>query len=303
MNYTNKFEIPKLLARAIATDHYTDPDERVADYSVTKLIAPVQEQALLRRYIDDTEISDIMQFYHSWDGSVIHNAIEAAWDKEKDGGFVEKRYYIEVNGLVISGKIDRYQDDGTLIDWKNCRVYKIQAKDFTEWERQQNCYAYILEQNNIPVSKIVIWALLKDLTKSEAEWNKKVPDNQIIPVPLTRWSSQQQKGYIELRVSMNEAAKLLTDDELYKRFPCSRHDQWSRYKNTGILKKGASKSTKNFDSPEEALEFFINSPKFTEATHYLEDRYDKRTKCLEYCSAKPFCKQFLAENPAENFVL
>ena len=298
MKYTNKFEIPELLAKALATDHYSDPDERTADYSVTRLIAPVQEQALLRKYVDDTEIPDIMNFYHSWDGSVIHNAIEAAWTEE-DGGFVEKRFYVDVRGVTVSGKIDRYQDDGTLIDWKNCRVYKIQAKDFTEWERQQNLYAYILGKNDIKVEKIVIWALLKDLTKAEAEWNKKVPDNQIIPVPLRLWTETQQKEFIENAVANHEAAKELTDDELYAQFPCSRHDQWSKYKNTGIIKKGSSKSTKNFDSPEEALAFFTDSPKFTKETHYLEDRYSKRTKCLEYCSAKPFCKQFKDENTVD----
>ena len=250
MKYTNKFDIPEALYEAIATDHYSDPNEKPADYSATRLISPPQIVELSKRYQGTNKIPtrDILDNLKSWTGSVLHNAIEAAF-KAKMDSFVEERFYTEIDGITISGKVDCLEVD-TLWDWKTCAVYKIQKGDVLEWERQQNVYAYLAGVNGYPIKSINICAIMLDHKRHET-YKPNYPDCPVKMIELNLWSKEKQLAYLKERIALHEKAKILSDIEIAKRLPCSLYDQWSSYKDTAIMKDGAKKASIVFSSMEE----------------------------------------------------
>lgn len=348
MNYTNIHGIPEELAAAIAVDHYTDPTDKPYDYSVTGLINPVQQSELIRRYRDTDKLPkmDVLDGFNAWVGSVIHNEIERIGKKGKDSVF-EERFYKEIGGKTLSGKVDLITlacDDSnstnsdskklrrligetayspgnsTTItkaqyfaikeqcpsvelkaicrDWKTCRLYKVQKADYWAWEVQANQYAMLVAEAGIDITEIEITAICLDWKRNEAKFKKGYPETPIVPIQLRIWPKNEQEAYAKERISMLERARNMTDEELAISMPCSRYDQWSQYQGCALIKEGNSKATKVFDSREQAEDYVADNPQYKE--YNLEDRYSKRTRCMDYCSAKPVCQQYKREVAEEN---
>lgn len=300
MNYTNNHGIPEELAAAIQVDHYSSPDDKPYDYSVTKLLSPIQQTELLRRYKDSDELPamDVLDGFNAWVGSVIHNSIEDAWKKGMKS-IAEERLYMEIGGKTLSGKLDCLDyGNKKIIDWKTCRLYKVQKGDYLEWERQQNLYAMLCDENGYEINNLEIVAIMLDWKRNEAKFKNNYPQTPIIPIALNKWSKEEALAFAEDRIKQLERAKNMTDEELAICMPCSRYDQWSQYQGCALIKEGNSKATKVFDSREQAEDYVADNPKYKE--YNLEDRYSKRTRCIDYCSAKPVCQQYKREVAEEN---
>lgn len=297
MKFTNKQNIPKGIYRAIATDHYSDPTDKPSDYSVTKIISPIQQTTLSQRYNGTPKIPtrDILDNYNAWIGSVIHNAIEDASKADKDT-IAERRFYTLINGIKISGKVDAIIGD-TITDYKTCKVYKIMKMDTLQWEEQANCYRLLAHEAGIEINHLQVEAIMIDWKPKEAliKKNQGYPQCPIQVVPLKVWSLDGTREWMKQRVALLENAKKATDDELYKEFACTREEQWSSIKDISIFKKGSARATKVCHSESEANEVFASSEKFTVETHEIRTRYTPRTRCLDYCDCKNVCKQFKEE--------
>ncbi len=298
MEFTNIHDIPKGIYDAISTDHYTSEDDKPSDYSATKLISPIQETILVKRHADEIPPRDIMDNFNAWRGSIIHNAIEAA--AKLDMNYIEEqRFYATVLGKVISGKVDCYDiDKKQIIDWKTCGLWKLQKNDVRAWEEQANIYAYLMGVEGYEVKSLRITAILMDWKKTESKYKPNYPACQIVPVDLRLWTKGEQEKFIKQRLIFLKAGETLSADELYEEMPCSKYDQWSNYKDTAIIKEGATKATRKFDSKEEARAFVEENTKYLSSEYSLIDRYDLPTKCIDYCEAAPFCKQYRAETIA-----
>ena len=298
MEYTNKQGIPIGIYNAIATDHYTDLDDKPSDYSITKIISPIQQTELLRRYEGTAKVPqrDILESYNAWIGSVLHNALEDASMNDKDV-ISERRFYKTIAGKIISGKVDAIKKK-TIVDYKTCKVYKIMKMDTKQWEEQANCYRVLAEEEGIEIDKLQVEAMMLDWKPMEAriKKNQGYPQCPIQVIPLKVWDLSVTEQFIKQRVLYLENAKKVTDEELAEEFPCSREEQWSGYKDTAIYKINANRATKVFKSPEEAAEHMLDNDKLSIDTHYIVDRYSKRTRCEEYCSAKNICQQYKNEN-------
>jgi len=308
MKVTNKMNIPKEIFDAIMTDHYTDPSDKPSDYSITRLIAPIQETTLRKRYDPEnphTEaeqktliVRDVLDNFKSWVGSVIHNAIEAAWKKENES-IVEKRFYAEIENKTISGKIDLLKKAGKIIDWKTCSVYKIQKGDVRAWEEQQNLYAMLCRLNGIEVDKLEIVAIILDWKKREAGYKSDYPQTPIVTIKLNVWPQEKCLLFAKERIRKLIAAEKMTNKELAEKIPCTRYDQWSDTKDWAIIKKGGSRATKVFETEIQAINYMEEQSKMNLETHDIVHRMTEKTKCISYCDCRDVCEQYRQEQIEE----
>lgn len=298
MKYTNKQGIPDELAAAISTDHYSDPNDKPSDYSVTTLISPIQQTTLMRRHENDHNFptSDVLDNFNAWVGSVLHNAIEDAWKKGMDS-VLEERYYMDIEGKILSGKIDCLQLTGKIIDWKTCKLYKVQKQDYRAWEEQANLYAMLAEANGHKVNELEVVAIILDWKKTESKYKKDYPESPIVPLQLNVWTQEERLNFAKQRVSMLNYAEKLTDKQLAELCPCTRYDQWSSFKGCALIKEGNSKATKVFESREDAEKYIQENEKYKD--YILEERWTPKTRCNDYCSVRPYCYQFKKEAIAE----
>jgi len=292
---TNRHNIPKELASAINVDHYHADSDQPSDYSATKLISPIQETELTRRYADKIKAGDVMDNFNAWVGSVLHNAVEDAWTQSLNS-IVENRFYATVLGKKISGKVDCYDiDNKMIIDWKTCRLYKLTTGDTRQWEEQANIYAYLLSDSGYEVDALRIVAILLDWKKAESKFKPNYPACQVVPIDLKLWLKAEQEQFIKQRLIWLEEAKTLSDDNLAIQIPCSHHDKWEKYKDTAIRLKGSERATRKFDTKEEARTYAEENTKYLSSEYEIVERYGLPIKCIDYCSAAFKCKQFRSE--------
>ncbi len=304
MKPTNKENLPETVVAAIMTDHYTNPNERKADYSITKIISPIQETILSKKYSKGNKliIHDVLDFFKSWVGSVIHNALEDAWSKDMKS-IVEKRYYKKISGKTISGKVDCFDiNKSILMDYKTMALYKYQKKDFKQYEQQANLYAMLLREAGHVVNSLEIIAIILDWKKQEAKYKPNYPQAPIVPVKLPLWSEEECFKFALERVCSLEDAKLLSDKELYEVYPCSKEEQWRTDKGWSVHKKDTERATKVFECEKDAGDFIENHKTFTTETHEVRHRFAEPRKCIEYCDCANICQQRRIELMAETGV-
>lgn len=281
--YTNRLGLPAEIVSAITKDRYTNPTEAPSDYSITKLINPIQQTILLDRYKEDMVQRDVIDLYWRFRGSVAHQVLEDAWHASM-GSTIEERLYITILGKTISGKPDCYHD-GEIRDYKFTKVYKIMKNDFTDWETQLNFYAILCKTKGYPVKKLTIYAFLDDW-KAYDTYKKRYPKELIIAIDLPLWSDEQQMVALSDRVSYLQTAQHLSDEQLAKYFPCSKKDMWQDIVDYACMKEGAVKATRKFNTKEEAEEFIKTKPELK-----LVERWSARTNCLRYCDCSNHCLQ------------
>ena len=279
MQYTNRAGLPKEIVQAITKDRYTDPNDQPSDFSASSLVAPIQQTILKRRYPDKQVVPDVMDLFFLFKGSVGHQVLEDAWH-ESMGSKVEERLYIQVMGKTISGKFDCYQE-GEVRDYKFSKVYKYMKGDFADWEKQLNVYAHLLMAAGHKVNQLTVWMFLEDFKRNEA-YKKGYPADPIVRVPLRLWGDSERNCYLESRVRALCLNETLDDDRLLE---CTDYEMWRGTKDWSIMKKGAKKATKCFDTEEEALTYKLKDGEV------LIRRMTKRVRCLEHCSVRTVCKQ------------
>lgn len=189
-NYTNKYGWPEELVKSILKDRYTNPDEDEYDFSISRIVAPIQQTVLLARYPEKKKVKDVSELFWAFMGHLAHNLVEEQ-NKEIAGVRCEERLYIEVEGVKVSGKFDRYED-GQIKDYKTTKCYKIIKGDYADWAAQQNCYRLILEENGLPVNSIKITAILFDWAEHES-YKKNYPKSQVLEIPIQVWGAGCQR--------------------------------------------------------------------------------------------------------------
>lgn len=297
---TNKFGLPEEVCKAIIKDRYANEEENPSDYSATKLIAPVQQTILTERYPDRLRVFDVSDFFWSFVGSIAHTVLEEAWH-ESMGSRIEERLYTLVRGVMISGKLDCYKN-GEIRDYKSTKVYKILKGDYSDWEKQLNIYAFLCKRNKRPVSRLQIVALILDWKEFEKARDKNYPDCPIKEIAIKMWSDQEQEDYVEYRVALLEKSKMLPDDQLPE---CTDKEMWCDTKDFAVIKDGAKRASRVFDTFDEALNYrreirskTLNTKPDEAHLYDIVERKTERTRCMRYCAASTVCHQhrkYLAE--------
>lgn len=244
--------LPEAVYQLILDDDYS---REGADISVTQLIDSPRVRVLTK--INDSRIVvKASTRLAATLGKAFHKAVEKATLK----GTPERRLSIGVNGWVLSGGMDHYQD-GVISDYKTANVFKAvyaESGKIEEFENQLNVYAHILRSNDFPVTNLKIFVLFKDWNRRGFSENFKkgkiwVPwSNQGYPVThwahfsVPLWTKERASQYVLERVLLHQAADeklpLCSREEVWKGIRCKEYcpanlwcDQFESSKKTGII--------------------------------------------------------------------
>ncbi len=291
METTNKHNLPPEVVQVLTLDRYHEEGEESWDYSISQLIAPVQQVELINRHKDDLVQRDVIDNFWAFMGSIAHQVLEDAWKEGEAAGrsVVEKRLYKDILGMKISGKPDNFVEP-VLRDYKSTKAFNIKKGDHVKWEEQLNCYAYFLRNEGYTVDKIEVVALIFNWDKNKV-YEKGYPKAPIVMIDIPLWSEKEQYNFIEKKVKNLKAARLngLTDEGLAEYFPCSKEEMWQRKKDIAIMKIGGKRAYRTFSSQEEAIEHFMNMKDTSD--YEIVERWSERKRCLEFCDCSNHCIQ------------
>lgn len=276
MIITNNLNLPSALVEAVSTDRHN----KNGQYSATTLIKGTCETILMKRHWNEikTDASEnIWQIF----GTAVHSIFE----KQKDNSFKEEFFAVDVSNSKVTGRVDSYDmENETIVDWKTASVWKVQFKDFSDWEKQGLIYAWLLKKNGLNVKKCRFIALLKDHSKSKARFDASYPQSPVFvfEFDVTEKDLQLIGEFIEAKIKALEIAETLQDENLE---PCSSEERWATESKYAIMKKGRKTALKLCDTKEEAEQY-----KKDRGGDFIEFRQGESRKCLDgYCICSEFC--------------
>jgi hypothetical protein len=281
MKITNVHNLPAPLFDVIARDEY----HKSGRFSASELPSPPQMRVLKLRH-DAEIVKDASDFLFLIQGKSIHKLLEQSQDFPANDLREKELIHDLGDGVTVSGTTDLYTGD--VVDWKVTSVWSFLLGGLKpEWEAQVNTYAWLWRRAGFETRALYIYAILRDWQKSKSGAGDNYPPIPFQKIEVPFWSDEQADGYIRSRVAVHLTAEALPDDQLP---PCSLEDQWARATTYALKKRGQVKAVRVFDSREAAEASVVPGT-------YIEVRPGKRTRCDDYCDARPFCHQFRSENP------
>lgn len=274
--------LPQAIVDAVTNDPYSKGD---ADFSVTQLLKPSRAVELERRHAEELT-EDVSDRIYSLQGQAMHVIAERA----NMVGIAERRLSMSIMGIKISGGMDLYLYDDTLIDYKNISVWKLRKKDFEDWKWQLNIYAELLRQNGDKIKRLQVIAFLRDWHKYETFKYADYPQTQVALIEIELLTSAQTISFIADRI------RLLLDAR--KHLPeCTDKEMWAKPSSWAVKKNANIRAEKGgvYESEAEAKAHAAKSPYFV-----VEHRPGVRKRCLAYCLAAPFCDQYKTYQEKEN---
>jgi len=291
MQITNELRLPESIVEAVKNDEYTRGD---SDISVTQLIDPPQKIALIEAN-DDKIVEDASDRLWSLYGQLIHGLLERA----DTGAVTEQRLYMEILGWKIGGQMDRLvigegKDPDALIleDYKFTTVYSVKGgQPKKEWIEQQNCYAQILRSNGFKVDAINVVVIFRDWSKMKVLREQDYPRKQAVSIPIPLWTEERTLTFMRERVMLHQSVRAGNKIE------CTPDEQWAKPTKHAVMKKGRKSAMRVLESEYDAIQWCVlkghaDSTGLLYAGFYIDIRPGEFTRCLHYCAASPFCKQF-----------
>ncbi len=293
MNITNDLNLPQPLVTAIANDDYVKGD---CEFSTTELISPPRITQLRRRHQGEIG-EDASDRIFSLFGRAIHSILEHS---SGDAYIVEKRYFMKYAGVRVGGQIDLFDwQTKTLQDWKITSYHAVSGEIKPEWVQQMNINALILKSNQIPVEKLEIVAIFRDWSKMMAFRRSDYPERQVQVIKIPFWSQLEAEQFLESRLRIHQAAR---DSEKTHLPLCTPEERWRKSDKWALMKKGAKKAIKLYETSEQAEAAELNAnPDRRPGAYYVEGRPGEDTRCLFYCPVARFCdygKELLMEKIA-----
>ena len=285
---TNLLDLPQPVVDAGANDPYSSGD---ADISVTRLISPPQQVALVKDHAEEL-VEDASDRIWSLLGQAVHTILERAGDGE--GRIVEKRYTAEVNGWKVSGQIDIIEG-GVLSDYKVMSVWEIIHGLKPEKTQQLNVLKYLAQKNGEEVNGLQIVGIFRDWSASKAEHDRDFPQKQIAVLPVQMWPDDKTEKFISERVDLHRRA------QAGENIPCTDEERWSRPDKWAVIKVGRKSASRVLDSEEDAKRWRDENSTESNVAHRAKivHRPGKNLRCESYCAAKTWCSQFESLNRRE----
>ena len=278
MNLTNKSGLPEALLSAVRNDSYSRGN---SDISVTQLIDSPMIRRLRAKHKDEIE-EDVADRIWALLGQSVHTILERA----NLGGLVETRVFWTFDEIKLSGQFD-HLENGILTDWKMTSVWSV-IYGKTSWGSQLNVLDYLCGLNSHKVEKLQVVAVLRDWQKSKAN-EEGYPNNQVVVVPVKRWSTQEQEKYIVDRLRLH----------FYSEPTCSDLERWVKSGKFAVMKKGKKSALRLLDSEKEAETWCMdNAFAGVDITTGLlampmgitiVERPTSFGRCENYCNVSKFC--------------
>jgi hypothetical protein len=285
MRITNDLNLPRPIVDAIKNDPYVPGD---SDISVTQLIAPARQQALLKANGDEL-VRDASDMVWALMGHAIHAILEQSGVKYDANAIVERRFYAEFDGTKVGGQID-YYEDRTLTDYKMMSVWEVIYGLSPEKTAQLNILRLLMSRNDIPVEAINIVAIFRDWSKSKARYDKQFPKQQVQVIPVDLWPLERTAEYVRDRLKAHAEARAgaLPD--------CTPEERWAKPDQYAIMKDGRKSALRLLPTHDDAMGW-AGDKGFTTGGH-LHGGYEivlrpgENVRCQDYCDAAPFCNQW-----------
>ncbi len=280
MNITNKLNLPTPLVSMAMENYQVQPNE----YRVTSLLKGIRETILERRHANEIE-QDVSDMIWLLFGTAVHNVLEHHIEGDKE--LTEERIKAEINGYVLSGKFDLYNDETeTVSDYKTCSVWKVIYGDYTDWRRQLLIYCYILRSIGFHASHGEIIALMKDYSKKDSKIKENYPQFPVQKIEF-HFTDEDFAGIeVWLSDTFDEIRRCenLPDDKLPICTPEERYNSGDKY---AVMKNGRKTALRVLDTEDEA-KACMESMK----GDYIEKRCGEDKKCNEYCNVNKFCSYY-----------
>ncbi len=282
MKLTNKMGLPQAIVNAVNNDSYSGGG---ADFSVTTLLSPPR-QVVLKGVHADSLVEDASDRIWSLMGQSVHVILERA----ANTGFVERRLTVSVDGVSVSGGMDAYYPSAALLqDYKVTSAWKLMGNGVpAEWEEQLNSYAELLRKNGDPIESLQVVAILRDWSKMEAKRNPDYPQCQVATVQVPLWAPEKAKVFLRNRVRLHLLARTQLPE-------CSSVERWERPTKYAVMKKGAKRALKLYDTFKGAMAHAAK-----EIGLSVEKRSGESVRCQYYCIASSVCEQFKQTQKKEN---
>lgn len=286
MHYTNKNNLPAGIYEALIKDTYDGVKDEQDSISISALINPPLQRQLYIKHQEEIVEDATDQIYHAM-GTALHDVLDRISPENR---MKNQRLSEVVDGLKVSGKPDLFEiNQGHLMDYKYTSVWSLVYSGESgkiEWERQLNCYAWLLRKSGFTVNKLDIVVILRDWSKYNAKKEADYPQQQIQIVSIKDWGFAEQERYIMERVALHKHAQTVgTGDTPI----CGDSDRWFKAGKFAVQEDGKSKATKLTDTKEEAENFVSGMTEKARKTVTIIERKGIDTKCANYCSVAKFC--------------
>lgn len=290
MHITNNLNLPQPLVAAVANDPY---DDGGADISVTRLISPPRQVALMKGHGGEVT-EDAADLMYAVIGQSVHTILERIPDHASIL-MKERRFFMEMLGWQVSGQVDlvRINEDGEhiLSDWKVMSVWEGMNGLKAEKEAQLNLLALLCIANGIRVDGLEIVGLYRDWSKSKARFGQH-PSRQVEVFAVPLWPTPQADDYLHDRVAAHQAAQAGDLPE------CTAEDRWERPTKYALMKDGRKSALRVTETMEDLNEWAVwkgvkadpgdEWPK----GHSVEVRPGECVRCADYCAVADFCDQW-----------
>jgi len=296
MKITNNFGMPQPFVDFAINDKYS---KGLADISVTSLIDSPKVKIMKDVYNEEIEV-DAVDMVWALFGTAVHSVLEQS--NPSKNVITEERLYSKLNGWIISGALDRQEIENgitTIIDYKVTSVWSV-IYGKIEWERQLNCYAWLLRdkhmKNQNEVGALKICAILRDWNRREAERKENYPKAPIVFVDIPLWDKEVAHNYVSERLSKHQEAQMNYD--VNKEFSlCSDEEMWKKNDAWAVKKKGQKRALRVLDTEEEAIKYMkwhneTDQAYMKKSDLEIEFRGGEYTRCGNYCSVAEFCSQY-----------
>lgn len=278
MQLTNRLNLPQPICEAVKNDDYSRGD---ADISVTSLIGPPRIE-MLRRKHEHELVEDVAENIYALMGKSIHNILERA----DSTGITEERMFIEVDGMRISGQIDRFVLlDGILQDYKMCSVWESIYGLKKDREEQLNCYAYMMRQKDYFVHMLQAVMIFRDWQMSKAKNDASYPELQVEVKDIPLWTEEDQLAFIKQRVLIFQDAEINLPE-------CTEEERWASPSKFAVMKEGRKSALRLLDSEEDADLWIDQNVKPADMKKIsVVFRPGQSRRCEDYCPVRDFCEQ------------
>lgn len=286
LQYSNNTGLSLYAQVFLATQYY---DRQEAGLSVTTLLKPVKQVIMAQRVAPGERTPDVADNIPTSVGTAVHDGFERAWKSPKlvqtlmslripervankvrvnpspeevaAGGIIpvytEIRVKREVAGVTISGQYD-FIGDGVVEDLKNTTVYKFITGDSEAYVLQGSMYRWL---NPDKVTKDFMHLTFNFTDWARKDFNQnpdKYPPQRMMTVKFNLLSLEETEAYIVNRVETLVRLKDVPEEDLP---PCTDKELWRKpdqiryYAKVENADKPGARSTKNFDTMQDALIF------------------------------------------------
>lgn len=283
MRITNKLGLPTPFVDAVSREYQYKPKQ----YSVTSLLKGICQVMLERRHADEIE-QDVSEMVWMIFGTSVHSILENGQESAQQ--LKENKIVVDVGEYKLSGIFDLYDaETGTVTDYKTGTTWKVIFDDWDDYRKQLLMYAYMLRCIGFDCNRGEIVMMLKDHSKTKAKTDSSYPQK---PVYIKKFEFSEKdfveiEAYIKDRFTAIRLAEGLPDDELQ---PCTPEERWHKGDKWAVKKQGRKTALKVCDSEREAAAYI--EERGLDDKHYIEFREGTDSRCVDYCTAAPFCPYY-----------